>query len=890
MLRRVIALYLVFQLIFQGSLFFEIVSQVVGVKGAWAGPICVQPEGAVKPAEFDAAFGYCVTPPLTQWGKCPGFYVFKPEVGACIANPICSGVEYWDVNRKQCVSVGIGGDGSGDGFGLDPNKSYCAVDLNGDGEIQREEIRECLRTQEGGYLCPLQMAKCNVNYVCPSGSYNPSTGKCEANANIVCPSGSSYNPSTGKCEYTPIPAYCLSQEVNTTKYRCPVNNIEYASLNDCEQQCRETATCVPQDIVFTGTLSITNPFDCSLVNRIIINGNGNTLTITIVFIQFLHMRTVTSTLRVNTSFSGYHEFSCPGVNNGCVVNEFGVITNGDLLIFRFFISDLTGKSYSLNFPIRVHGANFPYREIITRYWMKGFFSSIHNLTIQPTPGGLFISARQLADGIFVCAYPFPPVSDIVPYSSTLFFCPLGNYQCSGSPPVCHRNQACVTFSSKTINWLCSSNNISYSQQDQCLSNCFPICNYGGIYNITTGKCEIIPQFSCPSGMTYNSSNWKCESTADIQHICPLDGSVNKCLTYNGEKYCSLINCINPSQIQDDEPDIIPSGFMDDGARDNEGNCLGDIYIFNGKGMRCKTSGIQTGFQNCCNKNRGILQDNFGGMSVLDIKYLIEGLYGLYRTAQIAKYAYDLGRGALVLKNGPGFVFLEKNIPWGGEVARFAVQTPEASALSVASTISGGSEAASAALQTYLNPQINPNVALAVTKLAISQVIQDPMLASLANLAATFIIAPNPVTIALAVVDIFLALFSGSCDQQDIMTATLQKSGYCHYVGTRCLKRWPLAGCVQRARVYCCFNSKLARIIHEQGRPQLGAFVSSGIWGSPKNPYCRGFTPEEFQALDFGKIDLSEYYGDIIRNINQNVENTINRNIQPTIDALQKYRN
>jgi len=96
--------------------------------------------------------------------------------------------------------------------------------------------------------------------------------------------------------------------------------------------------------------------------------------------------------------------------------------------------------------------------------------------------------------------------------------------------------------------------------------------------------------------------------------------------------------------------------------------------------------------------------------------------------------------------------------------------------------------------------------------------------------------------------------------------------------------------VQKAKVYCCFNSKLARILHEKGRPQLDTFVSSGMWGSKDNPYCRGFTPDEFQALDFGKIDLSEYYGDILKNINQNIEGTINRTIQPTLDTLQKYGN
>nr|HEC1719610.1 mating pair stabilization protein [Campylobacter jejuni] len=39
------------------------------------------------------------------------------------------------------------------------------------------------------------------------------------------------------------------------------------------------------------------------------------------------------------------------------------------------------------------------------------------------------------------------------------------------------------------------------------------------------------------------------------------------------------------------------------------------------------------------------------------------------------------------------------------------------------------------------------------------------------------------------------------------------------------------------------------------------------WGSPKSPDYRGFTPEEFQKLDFSKIDLSEFIADIIGSIN-----------------------
>jgi hypothetical protein len=59
---------------------------------------------------------------------------------------------------------------------------------------------------------------------------------------------------------------------------------------------------------------------------------------------------------------------------------------------------------------------------------------------------------------------------------------------------------------------------------------------------------------------------------------------------------------------------------------------------------------------------------------------------------------------------------------------------------------------------------------------------------------------------------------------------------------------------------CCYSSVLARIIQEQGRPQLQSFAAG--WGSAESPNCRGFTPEEFQSLNFATMDLSEYIADI----------------------------
>ena len=90
----------------------------------------------------------------------------------------------------------------------------------------------------------------------------------------------------------------------------------------------------------------------------------------------------------------------------------------------------------------------------------------------------------------------------------------------------------------------------------------------------------------------------------------------------------------------------------------------------------------------------------------------------------------------------------------------------------------------------------------------------------------------------------------------------------HYIGNFCSKELNLGFtkiCVQKSDSYCAFKSSLARIIQEQGREQLGI-----SWGSAKSPECRGFTPEEFQKIDFSKIDLTEFVKDIQSSVQSSV--------------------
>lgn len=70
------------------------------------------------------------------------------------------------------------------------------------------------------------------------------------------------------------------------------------------------------------------------------------------------------------------------------------------------------------------------------------------------------------------------------------------------------------------------------------------------------------------------------------------------------------------------------------------------------------------------------------------------------------------------------------------------------------------------------------------------------------------------------------------------------------------------GCKERKRKYCCYNSPLARIIHEQasltGQSNHPVGYDTNEGKQTFDLDCPGFTYQEFSTLDFDKIDLSEW--------------------------------
>ncbi|WP_227470633.1 conjugal transfer protein TraN [Massilia sp. YMA4] len=123
------------------------------------------------------------------------------------------------------------------------------------------------------------------------------------------------------------------------------------------------------------------------------------------------------------------------------------------------------------------------------------------------------------------------------------------------------------------------------------------------------------------------------------------------------------------------------------------------------------------------------------------------------------------------------------------------------------------------------------------------------------------IAVDPYSLAIAIV-MYVALSMMSCNEEEGKLAMKEGAKLCHRIGSFCSRCIRVLGkcvaCIERTTSKCCFNSTLARLINEQGREQLGIG-----WGKPKRPACEGFTVAQLQALDFSRMDLTEFYASIV---------------------------
>jgi hypothetical protein len=102
----------------------------------------------------------------------------------------------------------------------------------------------------------------------------------------------------------------------------------------------------------------------------------------------------------------------------------------------------------------------------------------------------------------------------------------------------------------------------------------------------------------------------------------------------------------------------------------------------------------------------------------------------------------------------------------------------------------------------------------------------------------------------------VSLHLSECSKQELELGELRNAKKCVHIGTFCAEK-ALGVCIRKQTSFCCFGTKLSRIIQEQARVQLGMG-----WGTPERPECKGLDEYQLSQLDFSKMDLSELYSDI----------------------------
>jgi len=129
----------------------------------------------------------------------------------------------------------------------------------------------------------------------------------------------------------------------------------------------------------------------------------------------------------------------------------------------------------------------------------------------------------------------------------------------------------------------------------------------------------------------------------------------------------------------------------------------------------------------------------------------------------------------------------------------------------------------------------------------------------AGMAASAAVSATVIGLVIMVILMIIMSFA-ACSPEDMQTELkLGAPGICHYIGTYCNTHDFAGGCITTMQQYCCFNSRLAKLIQEGAKEQLPGL---GGWGTPESPNCAGMKVSELADVDFSKIDLTEFAQDV----------------------------
>jgi len=288
-------------------------------------------------------------------------------------------------------------------------------------------------------------------------------------------------------------------------------------------------------------------------------------------------------------------------------------------------------------------------------------------------------------------------------------------------------------------------------------------------------------------------------------------------------------------------------------------CNGKIYIFTGQKMECRKAGVMSAGNNCC-ESKG----------KEDQSCSFENISKEIGMGQIASLAFSLGTSLASLAGYDAKKILADKL--GTIVVEEWVKNGTTAGLTHEMTMLFGSDNAQYVLD-LADAAIAQGAENATENTALGSAASE-----VAGAIADLISFAGWVYFAYQLYNMYTEM--QKCTSGELMLGCKIAKGVCHHAGSRC-KSQAFGTCLQRMEVYCCYNSKLARIVNEQGLPQLGKSFGTG-----ENANCKGFTLDEFVTLNLGDIDLTEYQDDLMRELSPNAQ----KKYMESLDTLQNTLN
>lgn len=101
-----------------------------------------------------------------------------------------------------------------------------------------------------------------------------------------------------------------------------------------------------------------------------------------------------------------------------------------------------------------------------------------------------------------------------------------------------------------------------------------------------------------------------------------------------------------------------------------------------------------------------------------------------------------------------------------------------------------------------------------------------------------------------------AIGLGQCSSDELNLSKSISEKRCIFIGEYCETK--IIKCIDRRKVYCCFDSVIARIIHQTAKAQLGRG-----YRDPEDPDCSGISLADLERVDLSKADFSDFYTEVI---------------------------